>query len=235
MKHPRYFLPVLFVLLMPVVSRAAEPAVSPAVWPLPPIEYFIERLPAPPRDGSYRDRLDLSDAMARQAAMTPGEIAQAQRSYLFNVFYFSDIMGPEFTAAKYPKTAVFFQRLAATANVVITGLKNHYQRLRPFAAHPEQIKLLVKNEPGYGYPSGHTTRSRLFALVLGQLCPAKQKALNSSGEQVGLDRIVAGEHYLTDLEAGRHLSKMIFAQLQKDPDFVAALEELRQAEWMKVP
>ena len=223
------------LLLTALVAPAANssPTPQPDVWPLPPLEYFIEHLPAPPRATSYRDRLDLSDAVARQASMTPAQMAQAQKSYAFNVFYFSDIMGPKFTPKNYPKTAAFFQKLTATANVIIVGLKNHYARERPFQAHPDQIKLLVRNEPGYSYPSGHTTRGRLFALVLGELCPEKQRALEASGEQVGVDRILAGEHYRTDLEAGHRLAKMMFLQLQKDPDFLAAVNALRQSEWAK--
>ena len=171
------------MLFASLVAPAATPSPTPQpdVWPLPPLEYFIEHLPAPPRATSYRDRLDLSDAVARQASMTPAQMAQAQKSYAFNVFYFSDILGPEFTPKNYPKTTAFFKKLAATANVIIVGLKNHYARERPFQAHPDQIKLLVKNEPGYSYPSGHTTRGRLFALLMRELCPAKQRALEPSG------------------------------------------------------
>ena len=225
------------LLLAPLVAPATtpSPAPKPDVWPLPPLEYFVEHLPAPPRATSYRDRLDLSDAIARQGSMTPAQMTQAQKSYAFNVFYFSDILGPGFTPKNYPKTAAFFQKLTATVNIVIVGLKNHYARLRPFQAHPDQIKLLVKNEPGYSYPSGHTTRGRLFALVLGELCPDKQHALESSGEQVGVDRILAGEHYRTDLEAGHRLAKMMFLQLQKDPDFLAAVNALRKTEWAAPP
>ena len=221
---------LLTVLVAPAANSSPTP--QPDVWPLPPLEYFIEHLPAPPRATSYRDRLDLSGAIARQAAMTPAQLAQAQRSYVFNVFYFADIIGPEFTPKNYPKTAAFFQKLAATSNVVTVGLKNHYKRLRPFQAHPDKIKLLVKNEPGYSYPSGHTTRGRLFAMVLGDLCPGKARALHDSGEQVGVDRILAGEHYRTDLEAGHRLAKMMFLQLQKDPDFLAAVNALRRTEWV---
>lgn len=233
--------PILTIAAALLLTSPAAPAASPSptprpdVWPLPPLEYFIEHLPAPPRATSYRDRLDLSDAVARQASMTPAQAAQAQRSYAFNVFYFSDIIGPKFTPKNYPETAAFFKKLAATANVIIVGLKNHYARERPFQAHPDQVKLLVKNEPGYSYPSGHTTRGRLFALVLGELCPEKQHALEVSGEQVGVDRILAGEHYRTDLEAGHRLAKMMFLQLQKDPDFLAAVNDLRRAEWAQAP
>jgi hypothetical protein len=94
-------------LLAPAAAPSPSPTPQPDVWPLPPLEYFIEHLPAPPRATSYRDRLDLSDAIARQASMTPAQMAQAQKSYAFNVFYFSDIMDPKFTAKNYPKTAAF--------------------------------------------------------------------------------------------------------------------------------
>ena len=236
--RPAHILTISAVLLLTSLAASAaspSPTPQPDVWQLPPLDYFIEHLPAPPRATSYRDRLDLSDAVARQASMTPAQVAQAQKSYAFNVFYFSDIMGPKFTPKNYPKTAAFFTKLAATANVVIVGLKNHYARERPFQAHPDQIKLLVRNEPGYSYPSGHTTRGRLFALVLGELCPEKQQALEKSGEQVGVDRILAGEHYRTDLEAGHRLARMMFLQLQKDPDFLAAVNDLRRTEWALPP
>ena len=75
------------LLIAPLVAPAANPSPTsqPDVWPLPPLEYFIEHLPAPPRATSYRDRLDLSDAIARQASMTPAQRTQAQKSYAFNI------------------------------------------------------------------------------------------------------------------------------------------------------
>ncbi len=84
-----------------------------------------------------------------------------------------------------------------------------------FAAYPDQIKLLVRNEPGYSYPSGHTTRSRLCALVLAQLIPQQRTQIIKIADTVGTDRILAGEHYLTDLEGGRTLGKILFYQLGK--------------------
>jgi len=217
--------------------HAADPAPAPAAaavpaWNLPTLDYFIQKLPPPPRPGSFRDRMDVSDAIARQQAFAAGHEKRIQKTYRFTVFYFSKALGPNFTPANYPKTAAFFTKLIGAGNVVVGGLKNHYQRPRPFQAHPDQIKLLVPNEPGYSYPSGHTTRSRLAAFVMADLAPpAYRKAIFAAAEDVAVDRILAGEHYLTDLEGGRSLGKMLYWLLSKNPQFQTELQAVRAAEW----
>lgn len=221
------FLPAQFA---QATGPAPKPAPTPA-WPLPELDYFIGHLPPPPRPGSFRDRMDLSDAIARQKVTTPEEIASVERSYLFNVFYFSSVLGPNFTPKNYPKTAAFFTKVTNTANIVVSGLKDHYKRPRPFQAHPNEIKLLVPNEPGYGYPSGHTTRSRLCASIMAQLAPQYKAKIFSSAQQVATDRILAGEHYLTDLEGGRRLAKILFSVLSEDMQFQKDLADLQAAEW----
>jgi hypothetical protein len=200
-------------------------------WELPPLQHFIERLPAPPKPGSFRDRLDIRDAIAQQATMTSTQQEHMQWSYNFSVFTFSEVLGPNFNPQNYPKTAAFFDQVAKEANVVIGGLKNHYHRLRPFQGHPELIHLYVKNEPGFGYPSGHTTRSRLFAYILAYLDPSKRRPFLDAAEQVGIDRILAGEHYQTDLEAGRKLGKLLFYAFMHDAAFRQDLLNLSATEW----
>ncbi|MEO6053894.1 MAG: hypothetical protein ABIP97_07785, partial [Chthoniobacterales bacterium] len=74
-------------------------------------------------------------------------------------------------------------------------------------------------------------RSRLFAYILSDLDPAQRRPFLNAAEQVGVDRMFAGEHYQTDLEAGRKLGKVIFYQLMKDPTFRQDLADLAAAEW----
>lgn len=224
----------LLLSLSTSTGRAAGPSPKPAptpAWPLPNLDYFIEHLPPPPRPGSFRDRMDLSDAIARQKTTTPADIASVQQSYLFDVFYFSSVFGPNFTPKNYPKTAAFFNKVTGSANIVVSGLKDHYKRPRPFQAHPNKIKLMAPNEPGYGYPSGHTTRSRLCALVMAQLAPQYRSKIFTSAQQVATDRILAGEHYLTDIEGGRRLAKILFSLLSEDMQFQKDLAALQAAEW----
>lgn len=227
------------LLLQGCATKQAGPALMPVTaqtpWQLPTLSYYIAHLPGPPRPGSFRDRVDMEDAIAHQRAMTKETLAHAQVTYVLSVFTFSEVLGPEFNAKNYPQTAAFFQKLSVETGVIVTGLKEHYKRVRPFAAHPEKISLYVRNEPGYSYPSGHTTRSRLYAFLLEQLDPSQKEALYRCAEQVAFDRIIAGEHYQTDLEAGRTLGKMLFENLQKDPNFRRDFEALRKAEWSRPP
>ena len=175
--------------------------------------------------------MDLSDAVARQRTMTKQDNKSIQRTYFFTVFSFSEILGPDFTPENYPKTAAFFTKLGNTASGVILPLKNYYKRLRPIDAHQDLITLMVRNEPGYSYPSGHATRSRLFALAMAEIVPQQRAALMRAAERVGLDRILGGEHYATDLEGGRKLGKILFLALNKDPQFREDLDALKAAEW----
>lgn len=224
----------ILALALSCVKLSAEPSATPPPqprWNLPALEYFIEKLPAPPRSGSFRDRLDLQDARARQASMSQKQLAHAQVTFRLTVFTFAEALGSDFTAEKYPRTAAFFSRVASDANLIITGLKNHYQRVRPFQAHPGQVSIYVPAEAGYSYPSGHSTRSRLYAMLLAELDPSKKREISLCAQKVATDRILAGEHYLTDLEAGRKLGKLICQSLMRDPGFRSSLEEVRLAEW----
>jgi membrane-associated phospholipid phosphatase len=134
-----------------------------------------------------------------------------------------------------PQTAALFARVIATANFVTSGLKDHYQRPGLFVAHPDQVQLLVRNEPGYSYPSGHTTRGRLCALVLADLDPSRRGLIVPAAERVGIDRIMAGEHYQTDIAAGRRLAKILFQILDKNQQFQAELATVKAAEWTTPP
>ena len=229
----------LFSLLLTCLaasSAAPPPAAAPApAWPLPPLDYFIHKLPPPPRPGSWRDRMDLSDVVARQHIVTQADLKSIARTYWFNIFTFSDALGPQFTAENYPRTAALFARVIVTADFVTSALKSHYQRPGPFVAHPDQVQLLVRNEPGYSYPSGHTTRGRLCALVLAELDPSQRGLIVPAAERVGSDRIMAGEHYQTDIAAGRRLAKILFQILSKNQQFQAELATVKAAEWTTPP
>lgn len=233
----RLCLPVLVGLSLSscATKQPMTPPSATSPWPVPPLSYYIKRLPEPPRPGSFRDRVDLEDAIAHQKAMTHHKLAQAQVTYVLSVFSFSQVFGPEFTPKNYPLTAAFFKKLSTETGAIVSGLKDHYKRERPFFAHPEKVTLYVRNEPGYSFPSGHTTRSRLYAFLLADLDPARRTEIYRFAEQVAFDRILAGEHYQTDLEAGRKLGKMLFEILQKNPQFQKEFEAVREAEWKTPP
>ena len=200
-------------------------------WPLPANSWFLARIPPPFATGSAEDVEDLKFSQQTQARATPEQISHANVTDGFNVFTFSEVLGPGFSAAMYPKTAAFFRRLEATANVPKNFLKDTFRRERPFLSHPEAIRRLVPEEGGFSYPSGHSTRSRLDALVLCKLDPTNKAALVAFGDQVAMDRVIGGMHYLSDVRASWKLGDLLFDELMKDPGFISAVSELKQSEW----
>jgi len=225
------FLRSIFVLtaVCAVVARSEDSAIQP--WPLPPNDTFLAVIPPPPKPGDPRDISDLDYTLAVQAAATPEQIAHAVKTAGLNVFTFSEAIGPRFTAENYPRTEAFFKRLEVTAKGPTNYIKDTYQRLRPIDGHKGVVKLNAPYEAGFSCPSGHSTRSWLFALVLGQLDPAARFACIRAAAQVGEDRVVAGLHYETDVIASRALAQQIYSDLMKEPLFVKDLDALKAAEW----
>lgn len=200
-------------------------------WPLPPAESFLGIVAPPPSVGTPADKADLNAVIGMQARRTPVEIAHAEKSVGFTVFTFAEVRGEGFTAASYPKTDAFFRKLEDTVNGPKNYIKDTYHRERPYKAFPDQVKALVTIEKNYSYPSGHSLRSWLAALVMGNLDPSRRADYLACAMQVNLDRIIGGMHFPSDTAAGRTLAEAIYADLMADPGFVADLERLRKDEY----
>jgi acid phosphatase (class A) len=86
-------------------------------------------------------------------------------------------------------------------------------------------------EYSYSYPSGHSTFGAMTAILLSDMVPEKRAELFRRGWYYGQERVIAGVHFPTDLEAGRIQASIIAAQLMQSPDFqkdfAAARTELR--------
>jgi acid phosphatase (class A) len=95
------------------------------------------------------------------------------------------------------------------------------------------VKELVTEEHGYSYPIGHSTRSWLFALLLGELDPIHRNAFLASAMQVCNDRVMGGMHYPSDMMASRVLAEELYRILLKNTAFMNDLESLRLKEWTK--
>ena len=225
--HP--FLKLLLLLLLPLAALSAKD--QPAAWQLPPYETFLKIIPPPPTQGSPAEQADLDGVLAMQDHPTKQELDHAEKSVAFTVFSYSEVLGPEFNAESYPETAKFFKRLETTANDPKNFLKDTFHRERPYKAFPAQVKELVDEEKGFSYPSGHSNRAWLYALVLGDLAPAHRNALLCSAMQVCNDRVIGGMHYPSDMMASRVLAEELHRILLKNPDFTKDLEQLREAEW----
>lgn len=221
------FLILGFLLIAPLV-RGDQPG-----WALPAPATFLQVLPAPPAEGTPAAKADLDAVIAMQAHPTKAELAHAEKSVRFDVFTFAEVRGGGFNATAYPRTAAFFKKLEDTVNGPKNWLKDSYHRERPCKAFPNQVKPLVTIEGGYSCPSGHSTRSWIEALVMGDLDPARRADYLACALRVNTDRIIGGMHYPSDTAAGRTLAEAIHADLLSEPAFRADLEVLRQVEYRR--
>lgn len=209
--------------------QATEP------WPLPPYSYFLERLPKPPNPDSRDDLADRNASIALQKNVAPDEIAHAEAFVKSDVFDFATVVGPNFTPANFPRTAAFFARLKAAADGPKNFIKDHYARPRPYLGHPDAIKQLITPDTGYSYPSGHGTRSWLYARVLGELDPGHLEQFLERANAIGQSRVLGGMHYLSDIAASHKLADLLLTSLMTEPEFRSQLEALRSQEWNSAP
>mgnify|MGYP000485759247 FL=1 len=74
------------------------------------------------------------------------------------------------------------------------------------------------------YPSGHSTQSMIIALYVAQKLPEHRGGLIEAAKEVGIGRVKAGFHFLSDHVAGQMLGQKMFEQMNKE-DYGKSLKE----------
>jgi len=101
------------------------------------------------------------------------------------------------------------EELINDSRVVITKLKNYFNRPRPkklaknFGIKLEDIELKYMKTPSY--PSGHSTQGYLIAEILKDKYPNKSKQLDKKAKDISDSRNIARAHYKSDSDLGKKL------------------------------
>ena len=74
------------------------------------------------------------------------------------------------------------------------------------------------------YPSGHSTQAMIVALYVAQKFPEHRDGLIEAAKEVGLGRVKAGFHFLSDHVAGQMLGTKMFEMMNKE-DYGQSLRE----------
>lgn len=198
---------------------------------------IIPFMPAPVANGSAEDKAQQALVLAVQRAATPERIALANSDAEETVYaMFSSVIGPQFNAANLPVLTAMFERMGETEDAVVDPVKAYFGRTRPFLNNPE-IKALVKPSKSGSYPSGHTSRSTMMAIVLSSMLPEQRAAIFDRANDYAQSRVIGGMHYPNDLDGGRRAGSAMAATLLASPtfrtDFEAARAELRKVLGLK--
>jgi acid phosphatase (class A) len=190
-------------------------------------------LASPPLPGSAEQSADLAETISVHQQMTPTEAAAAKAEQKFSVFSFAPIIGPFFQPGKLPKAEAFLKRIQEDADGVTDTGKNFWKRPRPYVTDPQLARGAEDLEKSFSYPSGHSTRGTVIALVLADLFPDKKDEILAVGRQIGWHRVELARHYPTDIYAGRVLAAAIVRELKTSDefqkDFADAKEEIASA------
>lgn len=109
--------------------------------------------------------------------------------------------------------------------------KAFYHRLRPFEMYQEHL-LSSETEAelsGEGsYPSGHTMRGWLAALILAEINPAQADTIFARGWMYCESRVIEGAHWQSDIDATRVGASIAYSALQTSPEFREQMEKAKQ-------
>jgi acid phosphatase (class A) len=241
--------------LSPAFALSNQPYIAPGT--IDPIGL----LPPPPAPDSEEQKDDLAAVLAAQKARTP-ELVKRALDDKVNIFGFASVLGPKFTAANVPVAAAFLRKVDRETGAEVNLVKDCWERPRPFVVstevHPpgtmahdmamtpeaaakniaprgegSVCKPLEKPAVSYSYPSGNSNFGTATAIVLAAMVPEKRAEIFARGWEFGQNRLIAGVHFPSDIEAGRVSATAMVALMMQNPafkaDFTAARTELRIA------
>ena len=149
---------------------------------------------------------------------------------------FSEPMNINISEKKTPEIFKLISNIVDDAKLAARDTKNHYMRIRPLVYYneptclPSEDKYLAKTG---SYPSAHSTRGWLIALVLSEIDPKDQTPILKRGYEYGQSRVICGAHWQSDVDAGRDIASATVATLHTNKNFIKQLEKAK-AEFKKV-
>lgn len=140
---------------------------------------------------------------------------------------FSCAMGIKITETQTPRLYAMMQKVLSDFGLSTYGVKNKYNRVRPFVVHEEATcradqEAILRGDGSY--PSGHTAAGWGWALVFSQINPERSNELFRRGLAFGQSRVICNAHWQSDVDAGRIMGAATVARLQTDPAFLADLK-----------
>src|SRR5690606_15132357 len=131
-----------------------------------------------------------------------------------------------------PMTRVNAIELRAVLNEVIEevkgeydAIKSHYARQRPYK-QSDLVHPVFEHEGSKGYPSGHSTRGMIYALLLADVFPEQKDALIEYGRHVGYNRVLVGVHFPSDVHAGQKLGTAYAEAIMKESSWADAKKRI---------
>lgn len=144
---------------------------------------------------------------------------------------FSCALGVDISKEKTPHIYRVMEKVLTDAGLSTYGVKNTYNRTRPFVVHnegtcqPDEEDVLRHDG---SYPSGHTAAGWAWALTLAEIYPKRADDLLKRGLSFGQSRVICNAHWQSDVDAGRIMGAAAVAKLHSSPEFFADIQAARK-------
>jgi hypothetical protein len=185
-------------------------------------------LTGPPAAGSDIEKQEIATLLEWQNKRTATDEARCKSEGASDpsAFIFSDVLGDKFNEKSLPVTAKLLNDTAVDIKAFTKLAKAKWARKRPPAVD-DRIKPCVPLEENGSYPSAHAARGIVWSIILAEMFPDQKDKLLERGKLMGQDRVIAGIHFPSDVEAGQKLGQAIAEKLLKDPAFKTALADAK--------
>lgn len=161
---------------------------------------------------------EIKQIIEMQNKLTDDEIRQASIEYAITPNTILEAATPEITCKDYPALCHLLDRSQETALEAKNAIKDYWKISRPHEAS-KKIKLFTKASQNNTYPSGHATRGYTVAYILALLIPEKKSEFLFFVQKMSERRILVGEHFPSDIRAGRRLAFLVIGGLLQNADF----------------
>jgi acid phosphatase (class A) len=216
-----------FIAPLAVLLSLALPATAGTLHStyIDPAAMALQRvLSPPPEANSEAAKADMQAVEAAVRTRTPDDERRITANLPCALDRFGGVLGPAFTAAAMPITAALIERVFQDGELAVLAAKTAIARPRPYTLKSD-LATFGHRSDSTSYPSGHATFGYLAATVLARLVPEKRQALFAFAASYGENRVIAGTHFPTDLEAGRIAAAVIAEALFHDPRFERDLDQ----------
>lgn len=212
---------------------------SPPAWAEKKLNYLseiidlVELIPPPPPIGTEAYTRDLAGVIELQETRTKPQIEAALADNVLSIYRFSDVLGPKFKQENLPLLHAFIARAQVDTRATLMATKNIIQRKRPALASKDVAPLGGRPRLPTGYPSGGTVFTTVTSIILSKMVPEKRYELAERNLKYAFHRVVLGQHYPRDVQAGATSGAVIAFALMQNPAFNRDLSEA-SAELRKV-
>lgn len=189
-------------------------------------EPLVSLLQPPPCQTCDETKAELTELEALEHTRTQEQAARAASDVERTLPQFLKGAGIAFDADALKACEGFFTKRHKEEKAATDAAKDTFCRPRPFMTpgntlHPVDA---AKPDDSFSYPSGHATYGATVGLLLADMMPEKRAAIYARINDYAHNRMLAGVHFRSDVEAGKLYGAAIVDALFAEPGFEAEFE-----------